>query len=174
MNLIKFATWVVIFKKNPTAGLPEVSELIDSALNKRPGDQRKDSFLEKKNSIKGKMDSLWTATNITSLYHIYQEYSQIRWTSDFPVLKNTLVNDGDLKVIANKFWWKYLRPDVLSQEKLISWSMGSTNSTLSKSKKIILQNVGLLTFFKSIIFGFSSVISMQDNIFQKILTLRIK
>ena len=48
MNLIKFAKWVVIFKKNPTAGLPEVSELIDSALNKRPGDQKKDSFLEKK------------------------------------------------------------------------------------------------------------------------------
>ena len=56
MNLIKFAKWGwqyysrerSNFQKNPTAGLPEVSELIDSALNKRPGDQRKDSFLEKK------------------------------------------------------------------------------------------------------------------------------
>ena len=38
----------VIFKKNPPAGLPEVSELIDSALNKRQEDQRKDGFLEKK------------------------------------------------------------------------------------------------------------------------------
>ena len=40
----------VIFKKNPTASLPEVSKLIDSAIRKRPGDQRKRSFLEKKNT----------------------------------------------------------------------------------------------------------------------------
>ena len=39
----------VIFKKNPTAGLPKVSELIDSAISKKEGDQRKHSFLEKKN-----------------------------------------------------------------------------------------------------------------------------
>ena len=45
----------VIFKKNPTVGLPEVSKLIDSAISKRQGDQRKHSFLEKKYSIKGKM-----------------------------------------------------------------------------------------------------------------------
>ena len=38
----------VIFKKNPTVGLPEVSKLIDSAISKRQGDQRKHSFLEKK------------------------------------------------------------------------------------------------------------------------------
>ena len=38
----------VIFKKNPPAGLAEVSELMDSALNQRQGDQRKDGFLEKK------------------------------------------------------------------------------------------------------------------------------
>ena len=38
----------VIFKKNPTAGLPKVSELIDSAISKKEGDQRKHSFLEKK------------------------------------------------------------------------------------------------------------------------------
>ena len=40
----------VIFKKNPTVGLPEVSKLIDSAISKRQGDQRKHSFLEKKNT----------------------------------------------------------------------------------------------------------------------------
>ena len=40
----------VIFKKNPTVGLSEVSKLIDSAIRKRPGDQRKRSFLEKKNT----------------------------------------------------------------------------------------------------------------------------
>ena len=44
----------VIFKRNPTEGLPEVSKLIDSAITKRQGDQRKHDFLEKKNSIKGK------------------------------------------------------------------------------------------------------------------------
>ena len=38
----------VMFKKNPTVGLPEVSRLIDSAIRKRQGDQRKYSFLEKK------------------------------------------------------------------------------------------------------------------------------
>ena len=38
----------VIFKKNPTVGLPEISKLIDSAISKRQGDQRKQSFLEKK------------------------------------------------------------------------------------------------------------------------------
>ena len=37
----------VIFKKNPTIDLPEVSRLIDSAISKRQGDQRKQSFLEK-------------------------------------------------------------------------------------------------------------------------------
>ena len=58
----------VIFKKNPTVGLLEVSKLTDSAINKRQRDQRKHSFLEKKKySIKGKMDSLWTLRNITWL-----------------------------------------------------------------------------------------------------------
>ena len=44
-----------IFKKNPTVGLPEVSRLIDSAISKRQGDQRKHSFLEEKKTLsKGK------------------------------------------------------------------------------------------------------------------------
>ena len=38
----------IIFKENPTVGLPEVSKLNDSVINKRQRDQRKDSFLEKK------------------------------------------------------------------------------------------------------------------------------
>ena len=42
----------VIFKKNPTVGLPEVSKLIDLVINKRQ---------------EGKMDSLWALRNITSL-----------------------------------------------------------------------------------------------------------
>ena len=48
----------VIFQKNPRVGLLEVSKLIDSVISKRQGDQRKYSFLEKKNSIKEKMDLL--------------------------------------------------------------------------------------------------------------------
>ena len=48
-----------MFKENPTVGLSEVSRLTDSAISKRPGDQRKNSFLgEKKYSIIGKMNSL--------------------------------------------------------------------------------------------------------------------
>ena len=38
----------VIFKKYPKVGLPEVFRLINSAICKRQGDQRKHSFLEKK------------------------------------------------------------------------------------------------------------------------------
>ena len=41
----------VIFKKNSTVGLPEVSKLIDSAISKRQGDQRKHSFLERKKKL---------------------------------------------------------------------------------------------------------------------------
>ena len=48
-----------ILKKNPTEVLPEVSKLIDSAINKRQEDRLKRSFLErKKYCMKGKMDSL--------------------------------------------------------------------------------------------------------------------
>ena len=45
-NIIKEGE--VIFKKNPTVGLSEVSKMIDSAISKRQEDQRKHSFLEKK------------------------------------------------------------------------------------------------------------------------------
>ena len=40
----------VVIKKNPTVGLPEVSRLINSAISKRQGDQRKHTLLEKKNT----------------------------------------------------------------------------------------------------------------------------
>ena len=56
----------VIFKKNPTVGLPEVSRLIDSVINKRQRDQRKHSFFEKKKySIKGKINSLYEHSEIS-------------------------------------------------------------------------------------------------------------
>ena len=42
--------------------------MIVSAISKRQVDQRKHSFLEKKISIKRKMDSLWTPRNIALLY----------------------------------------------------------------------------------------------------------
>ena len=49
----------VIFKKNLTLGLPEVSKLTDSEIIKRQGDQRKHSFLEKKIVLhKREIDSL--------------------------------------------------------------------------------------------------------------------
>ena len=40
----------VIFKKNPTVGLIEVSKLIHSVISKGQEDQRKHSFLEKNNT----------------------------------------------------------------------------------------------------------------------------
>ena len=52
----------VIFKKNPTLGLPELSKLIDSVISNRQGDQRKHSFLEKKNYKRKTMN--------TQKYHI--------------------------------------------------------------------------------------------------------
>ena len=62
--------WEVIFKKNPTLGLPEVSQLIDSAISKRQEDQRKHSYY-----IKGKMDSPWAPRNLTSLDGLcYEEW----------------------------------------------------------------------------------------------------
>ena len=51
-NIIQEAE--VIFKENPAVGLPEVYKLIDSAISKRQGDQKKHSFLEKILHKKGK------------------------------------------------------------------------------------------------------------------------
>ena len=56
----------VIFKKNPTAGLTEVSKLIDSPKSMGQGDQRKQSFLEKK--ILHKREDRFTMN--TQKYHI--------------------------------------------------------------------------------------------------------
>ena len=57
-----------MFKENVTAGFPEVSKLIDSAVSKRQEDQMKYSFFseKKKDSMKVKIDSLWTTGNIIS------------------------------------------------------------------------------------------------------------
>ena len=49
------------------------------------------------------------------------------------VKTNTLLNDGDIKVIANKFRWRYLKQDQLN---LLSTS--PADATLSKNKKMIL------------------------------------
>ena len=56
----------VIFKKNPTVGLPEVSRLIDSAIETRRPKESQFSW-EKKYSMKGEVDSLQTPRNATSL-----------------------------------------------------------------------------------------------------------
>ena len=47
-NIVQEEEEEVIFKKKSTVGLPEVSQLIESAISKRQGDQRKHSFLEEK------------------------------------------------------------------------------------------------------------------------------
>ena len=58
----------MIFKKNPTVGLPEVSKLIDSAISKRQGDRRKHSFLERKKILHKRENGFTMSTqNITSL-----------------------------------------------------------------------------------------------------------
>ena len=60
MRLIYYSRGRRNFQENPTAGLPEGSKLIDLAISKRQGEQKKLSFLErKKYYIKGEMDSLW-------------------------------------------------------------------------------------------------------------------
>ena len=56
----------VIFKKNPTAGFPEVSKLTDSAITKKKGDQKKHRFLEKK--MLHKRENRFTMN--TRKYHI--------------------------------------------------------------------------------------------------------
>ena len=58
----------VIFKKNSTVGLPEVSKLIDSGISKRQGDRRKHNFLESKKILHKRENGLTMNTqNITSL-----------------------------------------------------------------------------------------------------------
>ena len=57
----------VMFKNHPTVGLPEASRLIDSAINKRQGDQRKRLFLEKKKIIHKRENGF---TINTQKYHI--------------------------------------------------------------------------------------------------------
>ena len=60
--------WEVIFKKTLIAGLSEVSKLIDSAISKRQGDQRKHSFLKRKKILHKKENGFTVSTqNITSL-----------------------------------------------------------------------------------------------------------
>ena len=56
----------IIFNKNPTVSFPEISKLIDSAIRKRQGDQRKHKFVEKK--ILDKKENAFTMN--TWKYHI--------------------------------------------------------------------------------------------------------
>ena len=89
----------IIFKKNTTVALPEVSKLIDSVINKRQRDQRKHNFLEKKkNSIKGKMDSQWTLRNFTSLDgSSYEAIDSSISQKTFTISENTTVKDTKKK-----------------------------------------------------------------------------
>ena len=59
------------------------------------------------------------------------------------------MNDREIKVMANKFSWEYLR-----QNKLICWSTVPTDPTLSKNKTMILQNFGQLAFLNLLFSAF--------------------
>ena len=69
----------VIFKENHAVGLLEVSKLIDSAISKRQGDQKKHNFSEKK--ILHKRENGFTMN--TKKYHI-------TWSID--LWSNQLIN----------------------------------------------------------------------------------
>ena len=56
-----------IFKKSPTVGVPEVSKLIDSAISKTQGDQRKQFSGEKKILHKRENGFIMNTQNIISL-----------------------------------------------------------------------------------------------------------
>ena len=57
-----------IFKKKSTVGLPEVSQLIHSAISKGQGDRRKHNFLERKKILHKREHGFTMSTqNITSL-----------------------------------------------------------------------------------------------------------
>ena len=62
------------FQENRTVGLPEVSKLIDSAINKGQVDRRKHSFLERKKILHKRENGFTRNTqNITSLDGSYYE-----------------------------------------------------------------------------------------------------
>ena len=78
------------FQENSTAALREVSELIDSAISKREGDQRKHTFLEKK--IRHKRENGFTMN--TQKYHI---------TWWFVLWSNRLINFTKYYFMPQKF-----------------------------------------------------------------------
>ena len=66
-----------IFKKNPTVGLPEVSKLIDSAINKRQGDWRKHSFLERKKILHKRENGFTMSTSLDGSKQPTQQFHKI-------------------------------------------------------------------------------------------------
>ena len=81
-NIIKYEE--VNVKKNPTVGLPEVSNLIDSAISKRQGEQRKNSFPEKK--ILHKRENGFPIK--TQKYHITMKESNHQFHKIFVISQN--------------------------------------------------------------------------------------
>ena len=71
----------LIFEKNPTVDLREVSRLIHSAIRKRQGDQRKQGFLDKKSTPeKGK----WNHYEHPELSHQLMDHAMKQSTHQFP------------------------------------------------------------------------------------------
>ena len=104
-------------------------------------------------------------------------------------LKNTVVNDGDIKVIANKFDIVNLlvygpdRPYFKQKKKNNITNCWPTGVFLSiifcflKKKEIkLLKRINNQNqeAFSVIVINFSPVFAMQNNVFKKLLTLRIK
>ena len=68
------------------------------------------------------------------------------------------MNDGDIKVVQNKFYWKYFR-----QNKVNLLVYESDRPYFKQNKKPILQNFTLLAFFKSITFYFLKKKEIKHN-----------
>ena len=98
--------------QDPTVDLPEGSKLIDSAISKRGGDQRKHSFLKKK--ILHKRKNGFTMN--TQKYHITW------WMWCFWVL---IVNPIDSSILQN----------IISYLKMFSMQCRKKNITVEDNKK---------------------------------------
>ena len=80
----------VIFKKNSTLSLPKVYRLIDSAISKRQGDQRKHSFLEKKKKTPKKGE--WTHYEHPEIsYHLMNRFEAIDYeATDYKAIDSSV------------------------------------------------------------------------------------
>ena len=72
-----------MFKKNPKAGVLEVSKLIDSAISKRQGDQTKHNFLEKEIFHKREKMEKWINYELPEISHHLMDRAMKQSTHQF-------------------------------------------------------------------------------------------